>query len=618
MINKSSLYRNVNTSISQNENENIRANEYNFKEPLLGDRFKLVKILGSGGMSTVYLAENINLGTFWAIKKICKNPGTGLDILIEPNILKKLNHPSLPRIIDIIEDDEYLYIVQDFIEGNPLDKELQKVGKFPIKTIIEWSLQICDVLTYLHEFKPNPIIYRDMKPGNIILTPWGEIKLVDFGIAREYKKDHRNDTVYIGTKGYAAPEQYGDGQSNVTTDIYCFGVTIFHLITGKLPQKLYLGIKLPSHYTDSIPPQLEQIICKCTRFNPEERYNTVRELRDDIIIAKNQLIHDNIANIADINEIDEIDETDEKGDTHKAEIVGEKNSNSFVNITSKLQEIINNGFPKRRSRNRALNYKSMIITVWDNTEFACEIAYVAAKATNLNILFADMDLLSPKADLLLNIKKYPERIIKEGILNESGLNIALDSAEKGILTRESLIGACIKLKKTNNLYILTGNYRLENYEYYNNESLTKFIDKSSQIFDIIILAVNKSIYDSFTTISLIKSDINIIPVSAIVHKFREFNNYIVFLKDKQKIPLNKNKFVAYEYNSKTHLPASIINEVTQHNYLGSIRFCPKREKCRNMQTVYAKKMDKKVVEDYISILHKIKILPDALEGGNEK
>jgi MinD-like ATPase involved in chromosome partitioning or flagellar assembly len=453
------------------------------------------------------------------------------------------------------------------------------------------------------------------------------------------------------------PEQYGDGQSNVTTDIYCFGVTMFQLITGKLPQELRLGIKLPGHFSDDMPPRIEEIISKCTRFNPEERYGNVRELKDDLLSARNQLtlnktilnsgsnldnelyeinkMYSNINNnnyfsIYSSNNTDNSYNSDNNNDINNSNIISNgSNSNSTGNNSniskavpdskssyiaknkiSKLKYLFtgNLSLSKNKKTNRIPPYKSMIITVWDNTEFACELAYVTAKLTSLNILIADIDLLCPIADLMLNIKKYPEKIIREGILNESGLNIVLDSAAKGTLTRESFFSACIKRKEAGNLYILTGNYRLENYEYYSNESLTIFIDKSSQIFDVVILAVNKSIYDAFTMISLIKSDINIIPVYAVVHKLREFNNYIVFLKDKQKIPLDKNKFVAYEYNNKIHLLETVINEATQYNYLGSVRYCPQREKYRNQRIAYSQKMDKKVEEDYIEILRKINIL----------
>lgn len=166
----------------------------------------------------------------------------------------------------------------------------------------------------------------------------------------------------------------------------------------------------------------------------------------------------------------------------------------------------------------------------------------------------------------------------------------------------------MKRKDLKNLYILTGNYRLENYEYYNNEGLIKLIEKTSQIFDILILAVNKSIYDSFTILCLIKSDINIIPIRADIDKLREFNNYIAFLKEKQQIPMDKTKFVAFSYNPLWNLDKSAIEEITQYNYLGKVGHCARREKYRNLKISYARKMEKNIVKDYVSILEKLKIL----------
>ncbi len=537
-------------------NSNIISNA----EELLGGRYKLVKILGKGGMSTVYLAENINLGTFWAIKKVEKNTNAANLLRVESNILKKLNHPALPRIIDIIEDENCVYIIQDYIEGNSLDNELKNIKKFPEKVILKWAKQICDVLIYLHSFKPNPIIYRDMKPSNIILTPWGDIKLVDFGIAREYKEGAKSDTVYIGTKGYAAPEQYGGGQSNVATDVYSFGVTLYHLVTGKGPDKFPFALNSSLSYEENISHEIMQIIYKCTRFNPQERYQSIVELKKDI------------------EAVERLKESE----------------NNIGTISS--QDIMTAS-------------KRLALTVWDNAEFACELAYITAKLSKLDVLLVDLDLLSPKVDLYLNINKYPDKLIHEGISNESGINIVLDSIEKGCFTRESLLGACVKRNELGNLHILTGNYRLENYEYYTDESLAVFIDKAKSMFDVLLLAVGKSIYDSFTVISLIKSDLNIIPINATIDKFREFNNYLVFLKEKQKIQINKNKFIAYEYEPIYGLEEDAIDEITQHNYLGKVRYCQKRLKYRNLRLSYARKMDADVADDYLRILKELKILP---------
>ncbi len=149
-------------------------------------------------------------------------------------------------------------------------------------------------------------------------------------------------------------------------------------------------------------------------------------------------------------------------------------------------------------------FRSISLTVWDNTEFACELAYTAAKSSGLNVLIADLDLLSPKADVILDLPKQP------GKDPESGINKAFELYEKKNLTRDMLLDICVKRNELKNLHILTGNYRIENYEYYNNEAFAELTENLKRIFEIVIIAVNRSIYDSFTAISLMKSDINLI------------------------------------------------------------------------------------------------------------
>jgi tetratricopeptide (TPR) repeat protein len=245
-------------------------------------KYEILKILGSGGMGTVYLARNIKLGTLWAIKEVNKKLGDRVDLLAEPNMLKKLAHPLLPRIFDIIEDENYIYIIMDYIEGIPPDKELEKRKSFPEKQVIEWAKQICDALKYLHSMKPNPIIYRDMKPSNLIITPAGEVKIIDFGIAREYKQASTADTTYIGTRGYAAPEQYGTSQTDARTDIYSLGVTLYHMLTGKSPNEPPYEIKPVREINPKLSRGIEHIITKCTRQDPAQRYQSVDKLLKDI------------------------------------------------------------------------------------------------------------------------------------------------------------------------------------------------------------------------------------------------------------------------------------------------------------------------------------------------
>lgn len=249
---------------------------------LFNDSYKILKILGSGGMGTVYLAEHVKLGTKWAIKAIRKSAGEGIDLLAEPNILKKLNHPALPRIIDIEQDAENIYIIEDFIEGTPLDKQLKVQGRFDESIVVDWAKQLCNIFIYLHSQRPNPIIYRDMKPANIIVSPNNVVKVIDFGIAREFKQNSGTDTSYMGTRGYAAPEQYGTSQTDGRTDIYSLGVTMYHLLTGKSPNEPPYEFKPLRMINKSFSEGIEFIVNKCVQSDPAMRYQSAQELLHDL------------------------------------------------------------------------------------------------------------------------------------------------------------------------------------------------------------------------------------------------------------------------------------------------------------------------------------------------
>ncbi|MDT8718575.1 protein kinase [Clostridium sp. 19966] len=258
----------------------------NLTETLFDNKYQIIGKLGSGGMSTVYLAKDVKLQKLWAIKEVKKNVGVKslnkVDLMAETNILKKLDHPALPRIVDIINTEESIFVILDYIDGVSLDKRLKEYKVIDEGTALYWAKQICDVLDYLHRQEPNPIIYRDMKPGNLMLTPSGKIKLIDFGIAREYKEDVSQDTTYIGTRGYAAPEQYGSNQTDARTDIYSLGVTLYHLVTGKSPNEPPYEIKPIREVNYLLSEGLEKIIEKCTRQDPNLRYQNVRELWYDL------------------------------------------------------------------------------------------------------------------------------------------------------------------------------------------------------------------------------------------------------------------------------------------------------------------------------------------------
>lgn len=247
------------------------------------DTYEIKSIIGKGGMSTVYLAEHKRLRTNWAVKKVQKKqPGGRFDFLAEANILKRLQHPMLPRIVDIFEDAESIYIVEDFVEGITLEELLRQRKRVDEAKAIQWFRDLCGVLNYLHSQQPRPIIYRDMKPANIMLQPDGTLKLIDFGIAREYKQDSGGDTAYIGTKGYAAPEQFGTAQTDARTDIYALGVTMYHLVTGKSPYDPPYQFVPARQLNGRLSHGMEYILNKCVQPEPEERYQSVDKLLYDL------------------------------------------------------------------------------------------------------------------------------------------------------------------------------------------------------------------------------------------------------------------------------------------------------------------------------------------------
>lgn len=251
---------------------------------IIDGKYEILHEIGRGGMSIVYLAMDKRLNKQWAIKEFRKDKGDAsrelaLNALLdEANLMKKLDHPMLPRIVDIIDSKATIYIVMDYIEGESLNRVVDATGAQPQEAVIEWAKQLCAVLDYLHTLNP-PVIYRDMKPANIMLKPDGTVRLIDFGIAREYKEGKDGDTEAIGTRGYAAPEQFGGkGQTDARTDIYSLGVTLYHLVTGKNPAEPPYEIYPIRHWNPTLSSGLEWLIQKCTQLNPADRYQSCAEI----------------------------------------------------------------------------------------------------------------------------------------------------------------------------------------------------------------------------------------------------------------------------------------------------------------------------------------------------
>ena len=263
---------------------------------VIGGKYRVLSELGQGGMSTVYLVVNEKTNKLWAMKKVRKLETADRKLLndslrTEIETLKKLKHPNLPSVVEVIEQQEEYLVVMDYIEGVSLENLLMEKEFLDEEQVVRYAIQLCDVLSYLHTRKPA-IIYRDMKPSNIVRKPDGAVVLIDFGTAREFKKDAMRDTNNLGTRGYAAPEQFGkNGQTDARTDIYCLGMTLYQLLTGQNPVEAPYEIYPITKWNSNLSDGLEKIIKKCIQKSPEDRFQSADELMQALLDYREYGIH---------------------------------------------------------------------------------------------------------------------------------------------------------------------------------------------------------------------------------------------------------------------------------------------------------------------------------------
>ncbi len=261
----------------------------------LQHRYRILERIGGGGMGTVYLAEDERLeGRRCAIKEMSP-AALALDdrewsveaFRQEAQLLAKLRHPGLTTVSDFFSDADNWYLVMDFVEGETLGSRLsrQPGGRFTVDEALRVARQLLDVLTYLHS-QPSQVIFRDLKPSNVMCTPDGQIKLIDFGIARFFKPGKAQDTALLGTPGYAAPEQYGQmGQTDARTDIYGLGVLLHQMITGFNPATAISPFPVPDPRSTMplTPPHIVKVIQRATQLRPELRYSSVAEMQAELL-----------------------------------------------------------------------------------------------------------------------------------------------------------------------------------------------------------------------------------------------------------------------------------------------------------------------------------------------
>ncbi len=247
-------------------------------------RYMILQKVGQGGMGAVYEAVDTRLGQHCAIKEMSSaNLLTMAERQVaianfeqEAEMLAKLNHPNLPRVTDHFNEGGRHYMVMEFIEGETLDKRLEIGQVLPETEVQNVAEQLTIVLEYLHSQSP-PIIFRDLKPGNIMVQPDGRVKLIDFGIMRFFKPGKKQDTQLLGTPGYAAPEAYS-GQTDARSDIFSLGITLYCLLTGKEPPQDISNFQ-PLAELSAYSSDLSQVIMTAIKVKPGERWASATKMR---------------------------------------------------------------------------------------------------------------------------------------------------------------------------------------------------------------------------------------------------------------------------------------------------------------------------------------------------
>lgn len=257
---------------------------------LLGKRYLILKVVGQGGMAAVYQATDTRANRVVALKEMSQDNLSPDDLkealesfAAEAKLLKNLSHDNLPKIYDSFSESARNYLVMEFVEGQTLDQRLAGAhGPLPEAEVMRWAAQLCAALTYLHTRKP-PVIFRDLKPANIMVTPQGKVKLIDFGIARIFTPNRRRDTQALGTPGYAPPEQYGSAQTDPRADVYALGATLYQLLTAYDVSKTPFALPAMQTRNSSITPNVRLAIERATRLDRAQRYMTIAEFERDLL-----------------------------------------------------------------------------------------------------------------------------------------------------------------------------------------------------------------------------------------------------------------------------------------------------------------------------------------------
>jgi serine/threonine protein kinase len=267
-------------------------------EKILNERFAVLSVQMKTPFGQVYRAEDLqNDRESVIVKELAPNPSLGVSseevhdrFARETAFLSKLAHRRIPRLIHSFADGDTCYVVTEFFGGDTIDSlSMKRKAPFPVRLVVKWALSLCEILKVLHENSPEPIVFRDITPSNIIITEEGEAKLADFGISRYFSPVKLKDTFVMGTPGFSPPEQYGKGQCDQRSDIYSLGATLFYCLTHHTMEEVADKRKGISSINPLVNRSLEKIISRCIEKEPHKRYQSIDDLHQELKACEKSL-----------------------------------------------------------------------------------------------------------------------------------------------------------------------------------------------------------------------------------------------------------------------------------------------------------------------------------------
>lgn len=264
---------------------------------MLNRRWQVVERLGQGGMGTVYLANDLNLPNLGDSKRSCvvkqlrddffrqEDRERAIQFFFrEAQVLSALSHPNIVAILDFFQEEGKSYLIMEYVRGKNLHEMMMERGEpFSNEEVLDWAIQVCEVLHYLHTHDP-PVIYRDLKPSNVMIDERNRVKLVDFGIARPFEESE--DNTHVVSQGYSPPEQYW-GAADPRSDVYALGCTMYFLLTGK--DSLALTVSNPRKLNADVLEALDRIVGRATQQDVWSRYQSALEMKEELIFLRSKI-----------------------------------------------------------------------------------------------------------------------------------------------------------------------------------------------------------------------------------------------------------------------------------------------------------------------------------------